>query len=57
VGALARSELNAETEARKASDNAITATLDRVALNTKDVPALIAEMHIVLSKLNLDGTW
>jgi hypothetical protein len=44
-----------EREARAAADTAMNDTLKQVTLNTKDVPALVAQMKIVLRRLGLDG--
>lgn len=45
----------AEKDARISADKALADTIDKVVENTKDVPGLVAEMRIVLSKLGLDG--
>ena len=47
--------ITSEREQRISSDKALGDTLDRVVENTKDIPALVAEMKIVLGKLGLDG--
>ena len=44
----------AERDARSASDITMSDTMKQVSMNTKDVPALVAQMRIVLRKLGLE---
>jgi hypothetical protein len=47
-------EIASERSERITADSTIDSTLGKVVENTKDVPALVAEMKIVLSRLGLD---
>ena len=50
-----RSSIAAERDSRVMADGQLVDALRQVTENTKDVPALVAEMQIVLNKLGLDG--